>query len=149
MTFLQKRPVFFTNAQKTLFFGLFWNFIFPFFSCFLFLFSNIKKTKQKVHIFFRKPFFDTLTNCQKIYFRTPTRYLCFFKIPKKHYKIGENKQKKNLGPSFDATLDQVLTQKNPKSWTKFWHYSIYIYIHTGCRNALLRLYSSLKWVLGS
>ena len=32
-------------------------------------------------------------------------------MPKKHYKIGEKTNKKNLGPGFDATLDQVLTQK--------------------------------------
>ena len=81
-----------------------------------------------MHIFFfENPFFDTLTNSQKIFSHTYTLFV-FFKIPKKHYKTGEKQAKKNLGPSFDATLDQVLTQKNPKSWTRFWLYSIYIYI---------------------
>ena len=61
-----------------------------------------------MHIFFRKPFFDTLTNCQKNIF-TPLHTICvFLRYPKKHYKTGENKQKK--------ILDQVLTQP----WTKFW-----------------------------
>ena len=56
-----------------------------------------------MYILFRKPFFWHPDKLQKNYFRTPTHYLCFFKIPKK-----QSKQTK--------ILDQVLTQP----WTKFW-----------------------------
>ena len=130
MTFLQKRPVFFTNTQKHNFSLLFLIFFFHFFHVFSFSFSNIKKTKTKSAHFFSKTFFWHPDKLPKNYFRTPTHCLCF-KIPKKHYRIGENKQKK--------ILDQVLTQP----WTKFWlkkpqildqvltlqHIYIYIHIH--------------------
>ena len=82
---------------------------------------------KKCTFFFRKPFCDTLTNCPKK-FSHPYTLFVFFKITKKHSKIW-GKQAKNI-------LDQVLTQpwtkfdsKKPKSWTKFWLYSIYIYIY--------------------
>ena len=135
MTFLQKRPVFFTNTQKHYFLVFFWNIISPFFHVFSFSFSTIKKTKTKSAHFFRKPFFDTLTNCPKIIF-APLHTICvfFFKIPQKHYKIGEKQAKK--------ILDQVLTQP----WTKFWRKKkkqildqvltlqhIHIYIYICCR----------------
>ena len=43
--------------------------------------------------------------------------------------MGKNKQRKNLGPSFDPTLDQVLTQKNPNLGPSFYSTAhIYIYI---------------------
>ena len=96
----------------------------------LFLSPTSKRQKQKVHIFFRKPFFWHPDKLPKNYFRTPTHYLCFLRYPKNTIKLGKNKQKK--------ILDQVLTQpwtkfwlkKKTKSWTKFWLYSIYIlYIH--------------------
>ena len=110
MTFLQKRPVFFTNTQKTQFFWVFfWNFLFPFFSCFSFSFSTIKKTKTKSAHFFSKTLFLTPWQTAKKLFSHPYTLFVFFKIPKKHYKIRENKQKKswtkfwrNLGPSFDS-----------------------------------------------
>ena len=86
-----------------------------------------------MHIFFRKPFFDTFTNCQKIIF-APLHTICVFKIPKKHYKTGDKQAKKNLGPGFDATLDQVLTQKTPNlgpgfDSTAYIYICIYIYMH--------------------
>ena len=113
MPFLQKNIFFVHNHPKTLFFWAFVNFRFPcfFFNIFSFSFSNIKKTKTKSAHFFPKPSFDTLTNCQKIIF-APLYTICvFFKITKTHYKIGVKQAKTNLGPSFDATLDQGLTQK--------------------------------------
>ena len=103
----KKRPVFFTNTQKTLFSGLFLNFLFPSFSCFLFFFLQHKKTKTKSAHFFRKPFFWHPDKLPKNYFRTPTHYL-FLIYPKNTIKLRKNKQKK--------ILDQVLTQP----WTKFW-----------------------------
>ena len=138
MTSLQKKgPFLFTATPKTLFFWAFFE-IFVFQFCHLFFFLQHKKDKNRKCTFFSKPLFLTFFSktlfwqpdkLPKIYFRTPTHYLCFSKIPKKHYKIGENKQNK--------ILDQVLTQpwtkfdsKKTKSWTKFWLYSIYIYIHT-------------------
>ena len=80
-----------------------------------------------MHIFFRKPFFDTLTNCQKIFSHTYTLFV-FFKIPQKNYKTGEKQAKKNLGPHFDATLDHILTQKNPNLGPHF-DSTAYIYIY--------------------
>ena len=54
-----------------------------------------------------------------------------FKIPKKHYKTGEKQPKTNLGPNFDATLDQVLTQKtqNLDQVLTLQHIYIYTYIY--------------------
>ena len=111
--------------KNTIFLGFFLKFSLSMFFMFcLFLFPTWKRQKQKVHIFFRKPFFWHLDKLPKNYFRTPTHYLCFLRYPQNTIKLGKNKQKK--------VLDQVLTQpwtklwlKNPKSWTKFWLYSIY------------------------
>ena len=124
MTILQTNKNFFTTTQKTLFFwAFFWNFPFPCFSCFVFFFFQHEKDKnKKCTFFFENPFFWHLDKLPKNYFRTPTHYLCFFKIPKNTIKVGKNKQKKiswtrfwrNLGPGFDS--------KNPKSWTRFWLY---------------------------
>ena len=61
-----------------------------------------------MHIFFRKPFFWHPDKLPKKLFSHPYTLFVFLKIPKKHYKTGENKQTK--------ILDQVLTQP----WTKFW-----------------------------
>ena len=130
MTILQKKNIFLHNHPKTLFFWAFFEiFFFHFFHVFSFSFSNIKKTKTKSAHFFSKTLFSTPWQTAKKYFRTPTHYLCFFKIPKKHYKTGEKQAKKNLGPSFDATLDQVLTQKTPNLGPGFDSTAhIYIYI---------------------
>ena len=121
MSFLQKHLFCSQPPPKTLFFSFFIFFvsIFSYFS-----FSNIKKTKTKAHIVKKKPF-DTLTNCQKI-FSHPYTLFEFLKIPPKHYKIEVKQANKNLGPSFEATLDQVLTHKNPNIGSSF--DSIYIYI---------------------
>ena len=109
MTFLQKRPVFFTNTQKHYFSGPFFEiFFFQCFHVFSFSFSNIKETKTKSAHFFSKTLFLTPWQTAKKLFSHPYTLFVFFKIPKKHYKTGENKQKK--------ILDQVLTQP----WTKFW-----------------------------
>ena len=109
MTILQTNKNFFTTTQKTLFFWVFLKFSFSMFFMFcLFLFPTWKRQKQKVHIFFRKPFFWHLDKLPKNYFRTPTHYLCFLRYPKNTIKLGKNKQKK--------ILDQVLTQP----WTRFW-----------------------------
>ena len=135
MTFLQKRPVFFTNTQKTLFFWAFFEIFFFhfFFHVFCFSFSNIKKTKTKsahFFFFFENPFFDTLTNCQKNIF-APLHTICVFKIPQKHYKTGENKQKiswtkfwRNLGPSFDSKTPNL-----GPSFDSTAYMCIYIYIY--------------------
>ena len=111
----------FTTAPKTLFF---W----AFFEIFVFHFSYKKTKTKKCTFFFRKLFFWQPDKLPKYYFRTPTHYLCFFKIPNKHSKIGEKQATKNLGPSFDATLDQVLTLKNPNLGPSF-DSTPYIYIY--------------------
>ena len=73
----KKKKLFVHNHPKTLF--IFFFFVrFHFFHFFSFSFSNTKvKKKQKVHILFRKPFFDTLTNCQKVVF-APLHTICVF-----------------------------------------------------------------------
>ena len=98
-----------------------------------------------MHIFFENPFLTTWQIAKHL-FSHPIHTICaFFKIPKKHYEIGENKQK---------ILDQVLTHpwtkfdsKKPKSWTKFWLYSIYIYIYYLCL-FLFSLFSFFIFLLG-
>ena len=128
MTILQTNKNFFTTTQKTLFFwAFFWNFPFPCFSCFVFFFFQHEKDKnKKCTFFFENPFFDTLTNCQKIIF-APLHTICvFLRYPKNTIKLGK-KAKKKLGPGFDATLDQVLTQKTPNLGPGF-DSTAYIYI---------------------
>ena len=129
--FYKERPVFFTNAQKTLFFWAFFEiFFFHFFHVFSFSFSNIKKTKTKSTRFFSKTLSLTPWQTAKKIFSHPYTLFVFFKIPKKYYKTGEKQANKNLGPSFDATLDQVLTQKTPNLGPSFDSTAyIYIYIH--------------------
>ena len=124
---ISAKNLFVHNHPQNTIFLFFFEFCFPFFHIFSFSFSNIKKTKTKSAHFFSKTLFWHPDKLPKNYFRTPTHYLCFFKIPPKHYKIGENK--KNLGPSFDATLDQVLTQKNQILDQVLNLQHIYIYIY--------------------
>ena len=122
--FLQKGTIFFTTTQKHNFTVFFEAFLFHF-SYFLFCFFQHKKDKKKTSIFFvRKPFFDTLTNCQKI-FSHPYALFVILRCPPNAIKLW--KTSKNI-------LDQVLTQpwtkfwlKKLKSWTKFWLYSTYRY----------------------
>ena len=78
-----------------------------------------------MHIFFRKPFFWHPDKLSKNIF-APLHTICDFKHTPKHYKIGENKQKKswtkfwpNLGPSFDS--------KNPNLGPSF-DSTAYLYI---------------------
>ena len=137
MPFLQIIFFCWQPPQKDYFLGFFWNFRFPCFSYFLkFLHQHKKRQKQKCTSFFKTPFL-TPWQTAKIYFRTPTHYLCaFFKIPEKHYKIG--------GKQATRILDQVLMQL----WTKFWlnkpqildqvltlqHIYICVYIYTVYRD---------------
>ena len=92
---LTKKTIFLHNHPKNLFWFFFWKFPFSIFHLFYFGLSSIIKTKTKNAIIFRKPFFETLTNCQK-YFRTPTHYLCFLRHPQNTIKLGKNKQTKIL-----------------------------------------------------
>ena len=124
MSFWQERP-FSSKSPKNAIFLFFWNVPFPFFH---FLFCFIQHKNKNAHLF-RKPFFDTLTNCPKLLSHPYTLFV-IFKIPPKHFKIG-GKGKTNLRPSFDPTLEQVLTQK-PNLGTSFdsrAHIYIYIYMH--------------------
>ena len=125
--FYKKGPLLFTTTPKTLFFWAFLKCLFSSFFMFSLVFLRHKKDKnKKCTFFFRKPFSwqpDKLP--QKI--SHPYTLFVSFKIPQNTIQLGKT-SKKNLGPSFDATLDQVLTQKKRKSWTKFWLYYIYIYI---------------------
>ena len=127
--FYKKGPFVHNHPKNTIFLGCFWNVCFPFFHVFSFSFSNLKKTKTKSAHFFSKTLFWQPDKLPKNYFHAPTLFV-FLRYPKNTIKLGKP-AKTNLGPSFDATLDQVLTQK-PKSWTKFWLYSIYIYMCVCC-----------------
>ena len=122
----KKSLLFTTTPQKHYFLGFLEIFGFHGFHILSFSFSNIKRQKQKVQYFFENPFL-TLWQTAKIVFSHPYTLFAFFKISKKHYKFGEDQE--NLGPSFDATLDKVLTQKTnlgPSSDSVY----IYIYIYT-------------------
>ena len=84
-----------------------------------------------MHIFFRKPFFDTLTNFQKIFSHAYTLFV-IFKIPQKHYKIWEKQAKKswtkfwrNLEPSFDSKTPNLGPSFDSTAY-------IYIYIYACC-----------------
>ena len=69
------------------------------------VFANFLKNA----IFAKKLFLFTATRqTANKYFRAPTHYLCFFKIPLKTLS--------NWGKQAKKVLDQVLTQP----WTKFW-----------------------------
>ena len=136
--FDNKKPFLFTTTQKTLFFWVsFWKFPFPCVSSFLFWFIQHEKDKSPKNIFFRKPFFDTLTNCQKNIFAPLHRICVFLKTPPKHYKIGENKPNKswtdfqlNLGQIFSSTLDRFSAQRQILDrFSALHHIYVYIYIY--------------------
>ena len=87
-----------------------------------------------MHIFCSKTLFWHSDKLPKIYFRTPRHYLWFLRYQKNTIKLGGGGKtsQRNLGPSFDATLDQVLTQKNPNlgpSFDSTAYIYIYIYIY--------------------
>ena len=130
MTFLQKRPFFFTTTQKHWFSVFFLKFSFSIF-CHIVLstFSNIKKTKTKsAHFFVWKPFFWHPDKLQKKYFRTRKHYLWFSRPPKTLSNWGGKQAKKKILDRFRCSLGQIFDASNGKSWTDFRCYSIYIYI---------------------
>ena len=127
MSFLQKISFLFTTTPKF----IFWAFLKLSFSMF-FIFSlflsptSKKRQKQKVHIFFRIPFFTPWQTAKNIFLHTYTLFV-FFKMPQNTLKLGKTSK---------TILDQALTQpwtklwlKKTKSWTKFWLYNTYKYIH--------------------
>ena len=91
------------------------------------LFPTWKRQKQKVHIFFRKPFFDTLTNCPKNISSHPYT-LFLFRPPKTLSNWGKTSKTKSW-TDFQRNLGRIFNSKTPKSWTYFQLYSIYIYIY--------------------
>ena len=128
MTILPKKHFSSQPPKKHYFSRLFLQFDFSIFSCFLFfVFQHRIDKNKKCTFFFENPFFDTLTNCQKIIFAPLHTILCFLRYPKNTIKLGKQANKK-LGPSFDATLDQVLTQKTQILDQVLTLQHIYIYI---------------------
>ena len=77
--------------------------------------------------FVRKPFLTPWETAQKIFSHPYTLFVFFVYDTPKHYKIGENKQKKSW-TDFQLNLGQIFSSRNAKSWTDFQLYSIYIYI---------------------
>ena len=148
----KKKKILHNHPQNTIFLGFSWNFLFPFFSCFLFVFFQHKKDKnKKCTFFFRKPFFRHLDKLPKNIFAHLHTICVFLRYPKKHYKIGEKQAKTNLGPSFDATLDQVLTQKTPNlgpgfDSTAYIYTHIYIYTPKGDIQLSVRIFGVLALV---
>ena len=122
MPLLQKKLVCSQPPQKH-YFPFFWDVPFPFF-IFLFLFLQPKKDKNKKYII-SKPFLTPRQPARKI---APLHTVCVFKIPQNTIKLGKT-SKTNLGPSFDATLDQILDQI-----VTLQHIWLYIYIYHGSRN---------------
>ena len=127
MTFLQQKKAYFsTTTQKHYFSGPFFEiFLFHFFSyCPFYLFQH---EKDKSTFFFENPFFDTLTNCQKMIF-APLHTICVFLDQQKHYKNWEKQAKKILdGFSTQPWTDFQL--KNPQILDGFFNSTAYIYIY--------------------
>ena len=103
---LSTKP-FSSQAPKNHYFSVLFYFPFPCFLSFSFAFSNIQKTKPKMHFFVRKPFFATPTTCQKRCSH-PIHTTCDSKIAHRHSKMME-KQAKQI-------LDRFWTQP----WTDLW-----------------------------
>ena len=96
-----------------------------------------------MHIFFENPFLTTWQIAKKL-FSHPYTLFVFLRYPQNTIKLGKKTSKKNLGPSFDATLDQALTQK-PQILDQvltLQHIYTYIYIYTYLSLSL----SSSPWV---
>ena len=120
-----------TTLKKPYFYRVFWPFPFYYFSIFQFLFSNIKKEKTKNAIFFSKTSFWHPPNFAKTLFWHTVALFVFLKMPPKHYKNGENNEKKNLDHFLTLNLDHFLTLEPPNLGPLF-NFTAYIYIHTGC-----------------
>ena len=76
---------------------------------------------------FRKPHFWHPQNFAKTLFWHSVTLFAFSKIPKNTIKMGGKTVKKKLGPVINTRLGPVFNARNPKSWTSFELYSIYIY----------------------
>ena len=131
--FDKKRPFFFTTTQETLFFWAFFEILFFLFFIFLFTFSNIKETKTKSAHFFSRTLFLTTWQIAKNIFSHPYTLFVILNIPQNTIKLGKT-SKKSLGPSFDATLDQVWLKKPQILDQVLTLQHIYIYIY--CRDRI-------------
>ena len=133
MTFLQKRPFFFTTTQKHYFSGFFFEIFLFHFSYFpVYFFQHKKEKNKKCTFFFENPFLTPWQTAKK-YFRTPTHYLWFLTYPKNTIKLGKTSQKKswtkfwrNLGPSSVSKNPNLGPSSQvplpPKNW-HFWRKS--------------------------
>ena len=116
-------------------------FLFHFFIFSFVLFFQHKKDKKKKCTFvFRKPFFDTLTNCPKIIF-APLHTICVFLDQQKNtIKLGKTSKQKildgfstqkppNLGRIFNSTAHMCMLPPEeletvPPFWGPFSHSKI-------------------------
>ena len=96
-----------------------------------------------MHIFIRKPFFDTLTNCQKIIF-APLHTVCVF--------LDQQKTLQNLGKTSKKILDGFSTQpwtdfqlKNPPNLGRIFNSTAYIYVYV-CIYALWSYLVGQVWL---
>ena len=124
---LKKKPFSSQPPKNTIFHFFLRIFFFHVFHIVLFTFSNIKKTKTKSAHFFLKTLFWHPDKLPKIYFRTPTHYLCFSRPAKNTIKQGKTNKKKSW-TDFQRNLGRIFNSETPKSWTDFQLYSAYIYI---------------------
>ena len=82
--------------------------IFPFLAFFLFfvsIFQHKKEKNKKCNFLFESLIFDNPKFCKKTIL-THCDTICVSKKAKKHYKIGEKQQKKNLDHFLTYNLDQ-------------------------------------------
>ena len=104
---LNNKKTFLQNHQKTFFFQIFcWKLSFSIFS--LFLFSFLQHKNIKYIFLFENPVFDTPTTCKQNKITSLHTICDLIKVQKNTIKMVKT-SKTDLGPSFDATLGQVLT----------------------------------------
>ena len=127
MPFEQKTPFYHSQPpQNTIVLFVFWDFPFPFVLLFLFCFLQHKDKNKKCTLFFRMPFFDIPTTCQKT-FSHPYTLFVILNYPPNLSNWG-TWSKKHLGQIFDSTLARLLTQKRPnlgQIWDSKAHAFIY------------------------
>ena len=126
---LTRKTIFLHDHPKNTIFWVFFKASFLFFHIASFGLSNIKKTKRKMHFFSEKPFFYTLTNCQKKICSRPYTLFVLLRHPKKTTKLGKKQTQKKSWTDFQLNLGQIFSSRNAKSWTDFQLYSIYVCIY--------------------
>ena len=93
------------------------------FSSFRLSYSTMKEGENKNTISFQKPHFGTLKNLGKHYFGTPYTLSVI---------LNWGKSARNILDHWRNTW--TIDSKTPKSWTRYWLYSIYLYERERVKN---------------